>query len=636
MKRTKRGAALLALILSLSLLLSGCYLIPAIEDIFHIQVTEAPSETPRPTETVRPTEGPRPTQEPVTLEPVTLEPVTSEPATEEEPYIFDEKTEQAFKAFTDGIFASILQDAGTLSVHFYCAEPERFGIDMSEVTWPSMDWSDEAEDEYRDQLDGWMKELDTFKRSSLSEEGRFMYDTLKAYLTLEYDSFGYTFYYEPLSSSGVQAYLPIELAQYTLNDKADVEEYLTLIETMPDYFDGIIAYEQAKSAAGYFMEDRQLDEVLDQCKDLVGELELDDCFMVTLFEQRLDRLDLTDAEKQAYMERNAEVLEKGMGKAYQSLIDALEPLRSTGKYKGNLSSLPKGKEYYEYLVASSTGTTRTVSELISLVEKKIREGMTKIRDLAASSPQIYRYEDGDIYPTTDPTLCLRMLEEKTKDIFPTVEGIDYAVDYVDDSLRDYLSPAMYMLKPYGSTVRDSILINCDKGDEPDDIFITLAHEGYPGHMLQTNYLISHSEYPLRYLLQTNGYTEGYATYVELYSYSFLQVPTAVQEYYSVLAEVTLYLYARADLGIEYQGWDAKKTGNYMANYFEDPDAIGDWMYGHICGDPGGYLDYAIGMIEIRDLYNAAKKQGMDDMQFHTRLLDLAGAPFELIGKHLFD
>ncbi len=621
MKKSKRGAAFLALILSLSLMLSGCYLIPAIEGIFNIQVTETPSETPGPTE--RPTE--RPTEIP--------SPEVS--ATEEEPYVFDEKAEKAFKEFTDGIFSAILQDAGTLSVHFYCAEPERFGIDMSEVTWPSMEWDEDAEEEYRVQLNDWMKELESFRRGSLSEEGRYMYDVLKAYLTLEYDSFGYTFYYEPLSSSGVQAYLPVELAQYTFRNKDDVEEYLALIGTMPEYFDSIISYEKAKSEAGYFMEDRQLDEVLDQCNDMIGELDLEDNFMVTLFEQRIDELELTGEEKQTYMSRNADVLKNGMQKAYQSLADALEPLRSTGKYTGNLSSLPKGKEYYEYLVASSTGTTHTVPELIKLVEKKIKEGLTRMQEIASTSPQLYRYEDGDIYPTTDPTLCLRMLEEKTKDIFPTVEGIDYAVDYVDDSLRDYLSPAMYMLKPYGSTVRDSILINCEKGEEPDDIFITLAHEGYPGHMLQTNYLISHSEYPLRYLLQTSGFSEGYATYVELYSYSFLEVPKAVKEYYSVMAEVTLYLYARADLGIEYEGWSAKKTGNYMANYFNDPDEIGEWMYGHICGDPGGYLDYAIGLMEIRDLCSTAKKQGMDDMWFHTQLLELAGAPFSVMREHMF-
>ena len=607
-----RAAAFLAVLVSVSMLLSGCYMVPVLENLFDIEITQP--ATVRPTETVKPIDPTKPT---------------------EEPAAYDEKEEEAFRDFTNGIFASILEDAGTMSVHFYVAEPERFGIDTSEVKWSEMTWGEEADQAYREQLDSWMAELKAFDQKKLSSEGRFMYDVLEDYITLEYDSLGYTFYYEPLSSSGLQSYLPVELAEYTLRNEADVETYLELIELLPDYYDSILAYEKAKSEAGFFMEDDRLDEVLDQCNDMVEELQKDDSFMVSTFEKRLDELELSQDVCNDYLQKNRQAIADGMIPAYENLARELESLRGTGRYTGNLCSLPNGKAYYEYLVASATGSSRSVSEMRTLLEQKIEEGIRDIQRLAANSPELYRYEDGDIYPSTDPVLCLKMLEEKIKEDFPPVSGIDYEVGYVDDSLRDYLSPAMYLLKPYGSSDRDNILINCDKGDEPEDIFITLAHEGYPGHMLQTNYLIQSSRYPLRFLLETNGYSEGYAEYVEHYAYSYLDVPEAVQEYYRLLSEITLYLYARADIGIEYDGWDAKKTGDYMADYFDDPESIGEWMYGYICGDPGGYLDYAIGMIEIRTLHDLASDAGATDLWFHKQLLGLSGAPFAIIREYMF-
>ena len=43
--------------------------------------------------------------------------------------------------------------------------------------------------------------------------------------------------------------------------------------------------------------------------------------------------------------------------AYQLLIDGLNELRGTGINDKGLCGYPKGKEYYEYLVYSATGSS---------------------------------------------------------------------------------------------------------------------------------------------------------------------------------------------------------------------------------------------------------------------------------------
>lgn len=49
--------------------------------------------------------------------------------------------------------------------------------------------------------------------------------------------------------------------------------------------------------------------------------------------------------------------------AYQLLIDGLTDLKGTGKNSVGLANFDRGKEYYEYLVKSSTGCFDPVPEL---------------------------------------------------------------------------------------------------------------------------------------------------------------------------------------------------------------------------------------------------------------------------------
>ena len=75
-----------------------------------------------------------------------------------------------------------------------------------------------------------------------------------------------------------------------------------------------------------------------------------------------------------------------------------------------------------------------------------------------------------------------------------------------------------------------IYINPRENYEGLDLFTVLAHEGYPGHLYQTVYSSTHCANPLQGILSYGGYTEGWATYAELYSYGIcgLEEPAAVQ------------------------------------------------------------------------------------------------------------
>lgn len=83
----------------------------------------------------------------------------------------------------------------------------------------------------------------------------------------------------------------------------------------------------------------------------------------------------------------------------------------------------------------------------------------------------------------------------------------------------------------------------------------MAHEGFPGHLYQTAMSYQYGLEPVRCLLSFPAYTEGWATYAEYLSYQYAGLPEEVASVLACNDRVVLSLYASADIGIHYYGWN---------------------------------------------------------------------------------
>ncbi len=542
-----------------------------------------------------------------------------------------------FTEFTDSVFAYFL-DGNTLNVHFFLTDPEAYGIDAAQATWGDPVYSEEDSKEYESWLYDALSYLKNYDKDSMTTEEQLVYDMLESYCMTELSSIGLELYYEPLGpNSGFQAQLPIYLAEYSFGTEQDVINYLALLEQLPEYFGGLVRYEEQKAEAGLFMEDALLDNVLDQCSQFMEGRE--DSFLYANFDQKVEALGLDKETTEAYKARNAELVESGVYAAYDILVEGLEALRGSNVYAGGLCNYPDGYDYYSYMVKSSVGTSKTPLELCELLDDQMENSITRLQLIYRRNPDVYEEWLNLEYPSTDPNLIMKMLIEATKEDYPDLSDVEYNIDYVDSSLREYLSPACYFIPPVDTNTVNNILINCDRGDEAEDIFLTMAHEGYPGHLYQTNYLKEHSDLVLHQLLGTNGFAEGWAEYIELNAYSLIEgVSDEAAEFAKINDFVTLCIYARADLGVHAQGWDKNDVLTLVEEYFgEGNEEAAEWIYEYVLGDPGGYLDYVIGSIEIESIRTqAAKEDGYTLKGFHEELLNLSGAPFDIIRKYMFE
>ena len=108
--------------------------------------------------------------------------------------------------------------------------------------------------------------------------------------------------------SGVQTQIPVLLSEYQFQSKEDVDAYLELMKTTPDYFNSLIAFEQEKAQKGLFMASYTADTVIEQCQAFIDMG--DSNYLISTFVDRIQKLtDLSESEKSDYIQKNAYMLQ---------------------------------------------------------------------------------------------------------------------------------------------------------------------------------------------------------------------------------------------------------------------------------------------------------------------------------------
>lgn len=545
--------------------------------------------------------------------------------------------DQQFEDYTRNLFCQEVAGS-TISLHYTLKDPSAYGIDNAPVTFGACTTDTNA---ICASSENALALLKSFNRSHLSDENQFTYDILEDSLTAALKEAPYALYEEPLAPlTGTQAQLPVLLSEYQFYTRSDVDTYLELLSKLPQYFQSIMEFEQTKSKRGLFMASYSADDIIKECQAFIDMGENN--YLYSSFEERLNSLDLTTDEKNAYIEANSRCITDYIFPSYAELKECLTSLRTTGKNNNGLCYLPNGKEYYELIVANETGSSRTIPELQQLTQQQMISDLTAMQQVLTSSEEVAVSSDmfktqGAILEDPDPASILTTLESKLGNNFPASPEVNTQIKYVQESMEEYLSPAFYMIPAIDNTTNNVIYIN--QGHLPDDLslFTTLAHEGYPGHLYQTTYYASQNPNPIRNILNYGGYTEGWATYSEMMSYYYAPIPKEQATLMQKNTSVILGLYALADMGIHYEGWTLVDTVSFFRSYgITDTNTIED-IYDLIIGDPANYLKYYIGYVEFLELKKDAMEEWGEEFtqeRFHKEVLDMGPAPFTLLREQL--
>lgn len=547
-----------------------------------------------------------------------------------------------FEKYIDQIFQEELK-GNTLNLHYTLAYPEDYGIKDYSVSLGTM--KPEALKENLEETRVLNKKLKSFDSGQLSEENQIIYDILSLEFSSQLSLGSSYLLAEPLGPNlGIQAQLPILLAEYTLRTSADIKDYFSLLSQIPDYFQSILEFEEEKARRDLFMSDASADRIIRQCQSFIETGE--ENYLYSMFRQQIEEL-LTEKrinqdQADSFIEMQEKLMDQCVFPAYLTLSQGLEDLKGQGKNSGGLAHLEGGEEYYVYLIRSTVGDYRSPEEILQSLFLRLQTDYQKVQELLSSDPQLlsraYNLTPSDL----SPEQMLDYLQHVITDDFPGVEVDSYEVKYVPESMEDFSSPAFYLTPPVDTLTPNTIYINQASQVSPAELFTTLAHEGFPGHLYQTVYFSKQDHHPIRELLSCSGYIEGWATYVEALSYDyaspFLHIDQEILDFLCLNRSISLCLYAILDLGIHDQGWNAQTTADTLAVFgITDPDTCQE-IFQYIVENPANYLKYYLGYLNFLDLREEVQStagSSFSPRDFHKNLLDIGPAPFPVVEKYLF-
>ncbi len=542
--------------------------------------------------------------------------------------------EAAFQSYLKKLFQAQITE-NTLNLHYTLADPSSADIREYPVTFGIV--SSKQESSQLAALENMQNELKKYDSSRMSLSSQITYDILQDSISRSMELAPYYYYNELLSSTGgVQSEYPILLAEYSFRTKKDIDDYLTLLSQYDTLFQQVCAFEKEKAKQDLFMNQRAVDNLISQCQAFIPENSKDSFWEIT-FKERLDQIkSLSKKEKNDYIRQNQEMLQEHVYPAYHNLIAILKALRKEGKNEQGLCYFKNGKKYYELLVKSTTGSDRSISQLQKMTEEQRDKNLEEFTEITSNLTKNAYHQSSGLLPYQTPEEMLEHLKTQIQTSFPAAPSAHYTVKNVNEKLQEFLSPAFYLTAPMDQFTENCIYINPGNNYNEIELFTTLAHEGYPGHLYQTIYSYSKNLSPIRYLLYHGGYTEGWATYVEMLSYQYAGLDPLISRALMLNQDATLSLYATVDMSVHYDGWTLADTADFLGKYGITETSVISKIYQAVIENPANYLKYYIGYLEFLELKEQAKTYYANDyseLMFHTAVLNMGSAPFYILEKY---
>lgn len=517
-------------------------------------------------------------------------------------------------------------------------KPENYGFDIKDATWGESVSTDQYDDEknfYQSQLDL----LLTIDGDSLSGDDRICYEKLVYDCEETIYSYSFTaFEYYTMAFNylvGPQSEILFVLDVYTFDTVKDAENYILLVKDVDRYFDNMCEYEETRASLGFASSDNSYEEAAVSFDNLT--VQKDDCFLYESFEERLDNIPgLSSADRNRLISENEKAMKDVLFPEFEECARRMRALKGSGGTDAGLCEFRGGDAYYAFLTRRMTNNSASVDDSVRTLDLKIDEVYLEFMNEASSGFDWYSAYLNHSYSKGNITDNLDFLNSAVKSDFPAIPAHEYYFMDVPEVFEENFSPAAYL--GYHLDNFDSNVLIVNNGSVDEDFGVTVAHEGYPGHMFQSIYTRSHTSHPYLYLAESIGYSEGWATYSENYSMKYFagdeEKAMKIIRDESVMG---LLVSTRMDYGIHVENWSSKDCIEYFKKWgFDVKDEDFEKIYTLVVTDPGYYAKYGMGYLwtqkTMDDMH--AKYPDASDIKIHTAYLDSMPGTFEMINRNM--
>jgi uncharacterized protein (DUF885 family) len=449
-------------------------------------------------------------------------------------------------------------------------------------------------------------------RAALGAAEQFAYDVYIYTLDQELALADYALQYEPLlPETGVQCALPLSILGMSIKNAQDAQSYLQCLRDFPRDLQEVLDWERERAAAGIFMTERALAQVLD---DLARAREAS--FLQTLreaFAADLAALSLPDAENAALIAEQDALLQTHYVAGLHALAQGLDALR--GDCRADVGQRALGVQsanWFGLALRKEASTQDSPATALELLEE-YRDTLLGMRNFLQE---------------LHPLIPLPVSSLWVADAAATIERFQTDLPGLPAFSRARLrSFALGDAPLFTQGAENSVICN---SDAPINLLLA-AQEIFPGRAYFLDRVRDNTRFPafqrcLSFAGQEAGWSANAARMVaramptaeselalmQHFDDMYLRVQGAIC---SLL--VNEYAYARTDLA------------SYLAEY--GLDAQVDAFWARAVDQPLANLSAAIGYCKFLELEETfAEQYYADPAAYYTAILELGPAPFSLL------
>ena len=563
--------------------------------------------------------------------------------------------QETFESFLEDQFCSSFEN-DLINLHYTLKNPESFHIEKPAKAFA--DITPDYPEQMKEELLETQKTLHQINKKYLTEEQKRIYQTLDRYLKQQIELCGYPQFLNLLSyATGLSSSLPLTLAEYAFYTEEDILDYLSVLPQIPGLLRQAYDWEKSQIEKGYGMAKFELAHTIEQIDTFLGNAgmnqdniiskNVDTNLLVETFKSRLNSIpELSEDQKNTYLQNNKELIVNTVLPAFQDLKTNLLNLQKKSSAGKGLCHYEQGLNYYKILLASMTLSDLSMSDMILKLENRLDTLINKISDQVIKTPDIYDIfltaMDKNKLPKQTPDEMLLYLEDKINKDYPDLSNVNYLVEPIPEALENDTTAAYYLIPPYDSPEENRIYYGKASTDNCS-LFMTLSHEGYPGHLYHQNYLLEHDLSPIFYAMDITGYKEGWAFYAEIDAADYYNFGDYEENYHDGLTELyrcnleySYCISSLIDLYVNGKGYTKEEVCTFISSLGMDEETAHS-LYEYAIEEPGTYLQYYIGYLEILDIReNAEKAAGtnFNKKEFHESFLSLGPCFYSELAKYM--
>ncbi len=522
-------------------------------------------------------------------------------------------------------------ESDALSLHFSLYDKSKYDIVQPVLTLGEI--SEQNFDASHESLLKTQKSLNDFDYELLNSTQQFNYDVLNDYLNIQLGLSEFEYYDNLFSpASSLTSNLIVNFMEYKFYDLKDAQEYLVLLADVDRFLQDALTYTNKQAELGLFMSDKTVDAIVVELDKFLSKVENNE--LISDFDNKLSELNIEDDMFNQLSAQNKTIVIDEVLVAYDNVKNTLISLKGNENQSG-IFNVENGKEYYEALFLSKTGSMYSVDETYKIANNYLQQLLSEyISILTKNQSVIEKMYENDL-ETMDPMDILGEFKNNLNDKFPKAIDAQYSVKYLDPTVANDATIAYYLIPQFDNINENVIKINPNAvQDNLELLYTSLAHEGFAGHLYQTTSYLNTSPSPIRTLTSYIGYSEGWAMYAQMVSYEWLYDDADLIRLKQIDVEMSYILQSVIDIGVNYYGWSINDVKNYNKTLgFDDSIELATSLYEFAINDPCLLAPYGFGLMNMNLLKSHAIEslgKKFDLKEFNKVLLENGPCSFTLL------